>query len=49
MQQQASIYHEAQMRVFIELKPDKLRDVWYRSSYLLDRKQSGENIPWRDS
>jgi len=27
-----------------ELKTDKLRDVWYRSSYLLDRKQSGEEL-----
>ncbi len=27
-----------------ELKIDKLRDVWYRSSYLLDRKQSGEGL-----
>jgi phosphoribosylformylglycinamidine synthase len=25
-----------------ELKIDRLRDVWYRSSYLLDRRQSGE-------
>ena len=27
-----------------ELKTDKLRDVWYRSSYLLDRRQSGEEL-----
>ena len=27
-----------------ELKTDKLRDVWYRSSYLLDRKQSGKEL-----
>ncbi len=27
-----------------ELKVDKLRDVWYRSSYLLDRKQSTEKL-----
>ncbi len=29
---------------FYDLKIDKLRDVWYRSSYLLDRKQSGEDL-----
>jgi phosphoribosylformylglycinamidine synthase len=27
-----------------ELNVDKLRNVWYRSSYLLDRKQSGEKL-----
>ncbi|MFP4365571.1 MAG: phosphoribosylformylglycinamidine synthase [Bacteroidales bacterium] len=27
-----------------DLKIDKLRDVWYRSSYLLDRRQSGEDL-----
>jgi phosphoribosylformylglycinamidine synthase len=27
-----------------DLNIDKLRDVWYRSSYLLDRKQSGEEL-----
>ncbi len=27
-----------------ELKTDKLRDVWYRSSFLLDRRQSTEKL-----
>ena len=27
-----------------ELNADKLRDVWYRSSYLLDRRQSGNEL-----
>ena len=29
---------------FYELKIDKLRDVWYRSSYLLDSRQSTEKM-----
>ncbi|MFO7923248.1 MAG: phosphoribosylformylglycinamidine synthase [Bacteroidales bacterium] len=28
----------------LELDTDKLRDVWYRTSYLLDRRQSGEEL-----
>lgn len=30
--------------VDLELLVDELRDTWYRSSYLLDRKQSGEKL-----
>lgn len=28
----------------LEIDPDQYRDVWFQSSYLLDRKQSGESL-----